>query len=348
MIALIPAAIAAALQTATPAPPGTPAVAATLAQARSRLEATRQELTSHFDAIDQRSHLAVVLETRLDEDYGGLDDTPTSKTYTIEDYAHDLLLEADMMAALVHQLATGQYRDWSAVRGLDEVVLRSPSDGAMQPNAIYVPASYRAAQPAPLVVLLHGRTQSEMDILAIKYFRQLADATGAIIVAPYARGDIQYAEPAPVDVYATLYAAKAAFNVDPKRTFLAGYSMGGYGVYSVGPVHAQEWAGFLAIAGGPTSDDEQAVFVSFAGKPVYMVSGVDDSVIPNSYIRLVAHVLRDRGIPTGYYEQSGGNHSLNSIFPAISRAWSDMLRGARPQSPLPAAGSVPALPIRPD
>jgi predicted esterase len=331
-----------------PAPPPPRATVTTLVLARKELDSARQELIAHFSAIDQRSSSAVMIETRLDEDFGALNDIPASRSITPEEYAQAMALEADMTAALIHQLATGQYHPWSSVHGLDEVVARSPADGTMQPAAIYVPQSYRADKAAPLVILLHGRTQSEMDILAVKWFRELADANGAIIVAPYGRGDSQYVEPAPQDIYATLDAAKAAFNVDPRRTFLAGYSMGGYGVYSVGPQRAGDWAGFLAIAGGPTSDDEQAVFASFAGKPVYMVSGVEDDVIPNSYVRLAARVLRERGIPTGYYEQPGGTHSLATIYPAIARAWSDMLRGIRPGGVVPAPGPIPAQPMHPD
>jgi predicted esterase len=346
-------ALALAVQAAaTPAPPvSTPApqpAATALVLARKELDGARQELMAHFSAIDQRSRSAVMIETRLDEDFGTLDDIPASRSITPEEYAQAMALEADMTATLIHQLATGQYHQWSAVRGVDEVVVRSPADGTMQPAPIYLPLTYHANKAAPLVILLHGRTQSEMDILAVKWFRELADATGAIVVAPYGRGDGQYAEPAPQDIYATLDTAKAAFNIDPHRTFLAGYSMGGYGVYSVGPQRAGEWAGFLAIAGGPTNEDEQAVFASFAGKPVYMVSGVDDDVIPNSYVRLTARVLRERGIPTGYYEQPGGTHSLATIYPAIARAWSDMLRGIRPGGVVPAPGPIPAQPMRPD
>ncbi len=351
-LALALALVAQAGATATPpplAPAPAPRVTPTaLVLARKELGDARQELMTHFSAIDQRSRSAVMIETRLDEDFGTLNDIPASRSITPEVYAQAMALEADMTATLIHQLATGQYHPWSAVRGVDEVVVRSPADGTMQPVAIYVPLSYRADKAAPLVILLHGRTQSEMDILAIKWFRELADASGAIVVAPYGRGDVQYAEPAPQDIYATLDAAKAAFNIDSHRTFLAGYSMGGYGVYSVGPQRPGDWAGFLAIAGGPTNEDEQAVFASFAGKPVYMVSGVDDDVIPNAYVRLAARVLRERGIPTGYYEQPAGTHSLATIYPAIARAWSDMLRGIRPGGVVPAPGPIPAQPMHPD
>ena len=124
--------------------------------------------------------------------------------------------------------------------------------------------------------------------------------------------------------------------------------MGGYGVYQIGPQHVDRWAGFLAIAGGPTDSDKQAVVTNFVGKPVYVVSGLRDDVIPNSYMRASAQLLRQAGITTGYYEQADGTHSLYTIFPAIERAWSDMLAGVRPRNPIPAPGSVSNQTMRQD
>lgn len=346
MITLL-AALTIAPVVAAPVPsPSPPALA--LVQPRQQIHDARQELVAHFDSVQQRSQLAVLLETRLDEDLAALDDEISNGPgYSVQDSQQAQLLRAQMTASLIHQLATGSYRELRSARGADEVTVRSPADGLAQPVAIYVPPSYRESVAAPLVILLHGLGGSETDMVAEKFFRELADATGTIVIAPYARGDIQYADPAPADVYAALDAAKTAFNVDPKRTFLVGYSMGGFGVFRVGIVHPDDWAGFMAIAGGPTDDDRQAVLRGFQGKPVYTVSGTEDTVVSNAYVRLVAHLLRNAGIPTGYYEQPHGTHSLATIYPAIRRAWSDMHNGTWPQGALPPVGAAPAQPMHP-
>jgi S-formylglutathione hydrolase FrmB len=329
-------------QTAEPGPQ------TTLAQTRTAIQAAHKQLVDNFSDVERRSHVAVILEARLDEDLGGLDDFPDPSVMSAQEYADWQALDVKLIASAVDQLATGQFHDLAQVRGLDEVLVRSPYDGSMQPAALYVPPSYQPGHQASLVVLLHGRTQTESEILAIKYFRQLSDATGTIIIAPYSRGDIQYEDPAPADVYATLEAAKQAFTIDAHRTFLVGYSMGGYGVYQVGPKRVQEWAGFLTIAGGPNNGDRDAVFDTFTGKPVYIVSGVRDAVIPNSYMRFVAQQLRQAGIPSAYYEQAEGTHRLSTIYPAIARAWHDMLRGIKPGGPVPAPGMLPTQPMHPD
>ena len=350
MLALIAAAVAvaaavAAAPQASPSPvPGSDAAArqaaASLDAARRDVTAARRGLVANFDVVQQRSGLAVLLETRLDEDVAELDRFPSPTVMSAQDYAEAIALDIKMTASVVDQLATGTYHDLASARGVDEVLVKSPADGTMQPLAVYVPATYAPDRHYSLVVLLHGRGESESAILAVKWFRQLADRTNTIVVAPYGRGDSLYEDPAPIDVYAALDAASRAFNADPHRTFLAGYSMGGYGVYQIGPQHVDRWAAFLAIAGGPTNRDRQAVLTNFVGKSVYVVSGLRDDVIPNSYMRAGAQMLRQAGIATGYYEQADGTHNLYTIFPAIERAWSDMLAGVQPHNSIPAPGSV--------
>ena len=42
------------------------------------------------------------------------------------------------------------------------------------------------------------------------------------------------------------------FNVDPKRIYLTGHSMGGYGTWTLGAIHADLFAGLAAFAGAPS------------------------------------------------------------------------------------------------
>jgi predicted peptidase len=213
-----------------------------------------------------------------------------------------------------------------------------------------VPTSYNPAKPAPLVVFLHGKFATEIDYLAMPFFRQLAESTGAVVAAPYARGDIQYVDPAPADVYATLDAVVAALNIDRKRIYLAGHSMGGFGVFEVGPQQAKRFAGFLCASGSMTNDDRDAVLHSFGDRPVYVVSGTLDDNIPNSYSVLTVQYLQDARIPVLYYPQWGAGHNIKAIFPAFSKAWRDMLEGMRPSPGMLLPGGLPpgtALPAKP-
>src|SRR5215211_1848241 len=69
----------------------------------------------------------------------------------------------------------------SAPVGLQPLML-----GAARDSYLYVPTTYRADRPAPLVLLLHGaggHARQGLDLL-----RSLADAAGLLLLAPASRG----------------------------------------------------------------------------------------------------------------------------------------------------------------
>ncbi|HEY5096107.1 MAG TPA: alpha/beta fold hydrolase [Candidatus Eremiobacteraceae bacterium] len=315
-----------------------------------RMDAVHRELVTHFGRIVELSGDAVTIETRIDADAPSIEQAFKPSwldQVEFQQYGSELVT---LDGSLVDQLATGTFHSIADVRGADEIFVRSPHDHSLQPAALYVPTTYDPAKPAPLVLFLHGKFWTEIDYMAMPFFRQLAESTGAVVVAPYARGDIQYVDPAPVDVYATLDAVVAALNIDRKRIYLAGHSMGGFGVFEVGPQQAKRFAGFLCASGSMTDADRDAVLHSFTDKPVYVVSGTLDDNIPNSYSVLTVRYLYDAGIPVMYYPQLGAGHSIKVIFPAFTKAWHDMLAGTRPTAGMPLPAALPpgaTLPAKP-
>jgi len=316
-----------------------------------RMDAVHRELVTHFSRIVALSGDAVTIETRIDADAPSIEQAFKPSWLDqdeFQEYASELVT---LDGSLVDQLATGSFHSIASVRGADEIFVRSPHDQSLQPAALYVPTTYDPAKPAPLVLFLHGKFWTEIDYMAMPFFRQLAETTGAVVVAPYARGDIQYADPAPVDVYATLDAVIAALNIDRKRIYLAGHSMGGFGVFEVGPQQAKRFAGFLCASGSMTDADRDAVLHSFTDKPVYVVSGTLDDNIPNSYSVLTVRYLHGVGIPVMYYPQLGAGHSIKAIFPAFTKAWRDMLSGTRLSGGMQLPDTLPpgaTLPARPN
>jgi predicted esterase len=195
----------------------------------------------------------------------------------------------------------------------------------MQPLGVYVPPSYDPRKPASLVVFLHGRTCSEADVIALPWVRAAADSTGTIIIAPYARGDSQYVDPASVDVYEALAQAKRAFNVDPRRIYLAGHSMGGYGVFIVGPKHPDYWAAIMATSGGMTTETQETAVKALQHIPIYLVVGSQDPIVPPGYMKTNENLLVASGIETHYYEDPNGKHPIGTYAATYARAWHDML-----------------------
>ena len=314
--------------------------------ARADLSAAHATLRDDYQLIQKRSGIAADLQERLDADTPGPGTSSKPAWMSESDFVLLETTDARLEKSLIDQYASGRYHALASVRGADDTVFVSPVDHTLHPLAAYVPHSYDPKRATSLVVFLPGRTCTENDPISLPWLQTAADSTGSIVVAPYARGDSQYVDPAPADVYASLTVAEKAFNVDPNRVYLAGHSMGGYGVFIVQPRQPQTWAGVLAASGGMTTETLHASLEGLQGVPVYLVVGSDDPIVPSGYMRQNNDLLSKSEIETHYYEQPGGLHAIGSIARAFAQAWHDMLSRPRARSPQPAPSlvSTPATP----
>ena len=270
------------------------------------------------------------LMARLDADLSALSQVDATTT---ADSLEAIDLAATLDASLVEQMVSGIYLKPGDVRGAAELIVPSSADKTLQPVALYVPTSYTPARLAPVILMLHGQGQTESQLLATPFLRALAEQTGSIFAAPYARGDQVFDTPGITDVYDALALLQASLRVDHRRVYLCGYSLGGFGVFIVAPQHAQDWTALLAVAGTLTNDDKTNVVRAMAGKQVFLVIGADDPLVKAEYVRGAAAYLTVNGVETGFYEQPGGLHSLQSLQPAVERAWRDMFSGVRNVAP---------------
>ncbi|HYL27680.1 MAG TPA: hypothetical protein VEW74_07580, partial [Candidatus Nitrosotalea sp.] len=263
---------------------------------------------------------------RLNDDIALLDDPSVPKGYTATDWSAMVASIGALDVSLAKQLLARSFVPMSSIRGLGESFFRSSKDGTMQPVAVYVPRSYNASRSAPLVVLLHGHPQSETQLLAPPYIARLAELTGTIVVAPWGRGYYDFRGSAS-DVYDALQAAENAFSIDPRRRFLAGYSMGGFSVFEVAPIHAGDWSAVMCIAGALLGSDSARVVALLPRTPFYILTGSADESIPTAYPTATAACLQASGFDVSFYSQPGGTHRLVTILPILTQAWSDMRNG---------------------
>jgi dienelactone hydrolase len=288
---------------------------------------------------------------RLLDDADQLADPSVPPGYTDAQWQATIRQTAALDNSLAVQLLQGSYVEMRSVRGLGESFVRSSRDGTMQPVAVYVPESYNADAAAPLILLLHGRPQSETQVLAPPYIAALANQTNAIVIAPWGRGYYDF-RASSSDVYDALDAAKRAFTIDPRREYLAGYSMGGFSVFEVAPDRPNEWAAVMSIAGALLGSDATRILSLMSKTPFYVLTGSADESIPTQYPTMTAAFLQGSGLPVSFYSQTGGNHRLITLLPILTTAWSDMLHGVV-RAPPPTHGlvtlprSAPVFSLRP-
>jgi polyhydroxybutyrate depolymerase len=163
----------------------------------------------------------------------------------------------------------------------------------MRPYRVVVPTSYSAAKPMPMLLLLHGYSETSTSIDAYFATRALAESKGFLLVLPDGNTDssgLQYwnADDACCDLYGkhpddvgylhdVITDVKSAFNVDAKRVYAAGHSNGAFMSHRLACDHADEIAGIVALSGMVWLDATKCA--PSASVAVLQVHGTLDSLV---------------------------------------------------------------------
>lgn len=178
------------------------------------------------------------------------------------------------------------------------------SGGVTVPTWTYVPeAALAAGSPAPLLVALHGAGAEESMFIAgygEGVIRALADRHNLIVASPLAYAFTT--NPAMLD---DLIAAMASrYNVDERRVYLVGHSMGGIAASGLAQARVDKVAAAAAIAGvRPFRSDEPSA-------PVLAYAAENDRIIPAARVRRLAEEARAAGLPVELREAADQGHTL--------------------------------------
>ena len=193
--------------------------------------------------------------------------------------------------------------------------------GEIMPYRVYVPKTYNASRPIPLVVALHGLGGDE-DGWMERYDRQLpalAEKYGYIAVSPLGyRADGFYGysyqsdpvsrrkqELSEQDVMQVLARTRQQFKIDDNRIYLMGHSMGAIGTWFLGAKYADIWAALGTIAG---TGNPQSV-ARMRHIPQFVVHGDADPTVPVGGSRTMVAEMKKLGVDHVYVEVPGGNHT---------------------------------------
>ncbi|MCU1691919.1 MAG: Alpha/beta hydrolase family protein [Frankiales bacterium] len=127
--------------------------------------------------------------------------------------------------------------------------------GRVQPYAVYVPTTYRRGTPTPLTWMLHslGVNHNQYGALDPNQVQQTCEDRRSICATTLGRGpDMWYFDEAEVDVWEVWNRVAHAYTLDPDRTVVSGYSMGGYASYKLGLAYPDLFAKAMPLAGPPT------------------------------------------------------------------------------------------------
>jgi S-formylglutathione hydrolase FrmB len=268
---------------------------------------------------------------------------PLPPGFAAADWADTVANIAKLDLDAVDQLVAGTPAPLRLTPGLRELIIPSRVDHTWQLVALYVPPTVHASR-VPLAIVLHGNPQTESELLGQPWLRRLADRTGTVVAVPYGRGLYDYAEPAATDVYDLLATLQNTLPIDRGRTYLAGYSMGGFSVFKIGPRGGSRWSGVLCISGAILNSGVRPVTLAWSATPLYVVHGAHDESIPTKYGEQTASYLAGIGLPVSFYEEPQGSHALRTLWSSLERAWTDMHAGLTRPETVPVARNGFALP----
>ena len=226
----------------------------------------------------------------------------------------------------------------SAARGqqtgfLDRII---SVGGATYRYQVFVPDDWSSKQKWPIILFLHGAGERGSDGLlqtdvglphAVRLDRSRFPA---IIIIPQCAKDHWWTQPEFQTVaLGALARATKEFKGDPRRSYLTGLSMGGYGSWYLASKYPGKFAAVVAICGGivppehlrqmhpdmvtSTYRDEPQSYADVAQKigktPVWIFHGDADDSVPVEYSRKLNNALKAAGGNVRYTEYPGVPHN---------------------------------------
>jgi dienelactone hydrolase len=122
----------------------------------------------------------------------------------------------------------------------------------VQPYAVYVPTNYRPGHAMPLTWILHSLevNYNQYGALDPQLIQQLCQDRGSICATTEGFGPAGwYFNEAETDFWQVWRSLAGGFALDPSRTVISGYSMGGWASYKLAFEHPDDFAGALVLDG---------------------------------------------------------------------------------------------------
>lgn len=224
-------------------------------------------------------------------------------------------------------------------KGFQERHYRLEKAGREMGYHLYVPQKYDPKAGAPLVVALHGYgVNYGFFFSSVKDLPALCEQYGFICVAPMGystsgwygapltvpgtpppgsrlpvpqtgseKEQLLERELSELDVLQVIEIVKREYKVDPRRTYLMGHSMGGFGAWFLGQKHIDMWAAIAPMSGINDNGLKAIDIRKLSRKPVLVAVGEQETDTVVTSKQAVA-ALKAAGGDVTYVEIAGGSH----------------------------------------
>jgi predicted peptidase len=223
-------------------------------------------------------------------------------------------------------LTASQKRIW-------ECAYHLPEANADMPYTLFIPSTWDAKKPSPLIVDLHGLNITPLQQILFDGTTDFAERFGFIVLAPMGysvtggwggRGGAPVAtsqvkpdgathystsELSEIDAISALKLMREKFDIDGDRIFLMGHSLGGWGTYYLGQKYNDVWAGLAPISGAFGIPDAAAA-ERYKSVPMLIMHGAKDSIVSVNTSRRSVLALQSAGAPHIYLEFPDLDHEF--------------------------------------
>jgi predicted peptidase len=228
-----------------------------------------------------------------------------------------------------------------------KLTFSDPATGVSMGYRLYVPENYDPSQVYPLVMFLHGAGEVGSD-----NEKQLTANQGAsvwakpeeqarqpsFVLAPQSNLYASNQTPSgnyqttgwtsvmlygmdkpfqPLDQLATAYdilqKVRGEYSIDPRRIYLTGLSMGGFGTFALAIEHPDEFAALLPICGG----GDPGRLAAIAKIPIWVFHAAEDPIVPVLMSQVSVQALKAAGGDPKYTEYPAGTY----FYPTAHLSW---------------------------
>lgn len=192
---------------------------------------------------------------------------------------------------------------------------------------LFVPASVKEANPAPVLVLLHGSGRNGLSL--VEKWKELAGREGIILAGPDAANSSGWSLPGdgPDFLHDLVESLKSKYPVNPRRVYLFGHSAGATFALYMSLFESEYFAATAIHAGALNKDDSALIDYGKRKIPIAIYVGTKDPFFPLPAVRATRDVLNARGFTVELTEMPGHDHWYYDLAPKINGgAWEFLKR----------------------
>lgn len=189
------------------------------------------------------------------------------------------------------------------------------SAGTEHKYVLFVPNDYKKGTPTPTILFLHGAGETmqksgkgkmPVEVGIGPAIKKRAKTFPFITIIPQApvRGWQNGGKSAEMAL-GILASVEKEYSVDPKRTYLTGLSMGGFGTWSLAFNHPKKWAAIVPICGGGDPRGAEKI----KDIPCWCFHGGADNVVKPDLSRNMIEALKKAGGEPKYTEYKDVGHN---------------------------------------